>query len=291
MKGSVFDCPANRKSQRGPELWDETNSRFDRWDSKMSAMMDVAASKGKEVSDAVRIAWRTLMSMTKIKFQWLNRSPWTVWRLRENRSIAQVWLAENNADGLAAGGNRETASKRAHRIVAHFCTGELGKQLAAFAVGGEILEGSILDHELKAYETAFIDGLAVEGVHRDVNVVCSRASSSTFPFWAAEIRLRQNIDLYNSEVDAGRGSSFHDRLTNYKCVLQSRNLSLHGGMAAPVKLPLSDFLARVYRLFPYNLHDWSDFVSQSVGPSDNVEKRGDGEHRVETFSHSIVWPV
>ncbi len=243
----------------------------------MSAMMDVAAPMGKEVSDAVRIAWRTLMSMTKVKFQWLNRSPWTVWRLRENRSVAQLWLAESNADDSAVEGNREGASKRAHRIVKHFCTGELGKQLAAFAVGDEILEGSILDHELKAYETAFIDGLSVEGVHRDVNVVCSRASSSTFPFWASELRLRQNLDLYNSEVDAGRGASFHDYLTNYKCVLQSRKLALHGGMAAPVKIPLPDFLARVYRLFPYNLHDWLDFVSESIGPSDYVEKRGDRE--------------
>ena len=105
-----------------------------------------------------------------------------------------------------------------------------------------------------------LDGKGAEGVHRDVSRAHHHAPSSRFPYWAAAVRLDQNIELYNRFEEAGHLERFETAWFLHKSILQKPRVGGDGvrrrAKTRNCRMPEPEFLARVYRLFPHNLHDF-----------------------------------
>lgn len=78
----VFACPENRKSCRGPELEEKLQDLWARWASNASEAFSSGegdASLNKEMGTV----WRATIAEAQIRFGWVSRLPWLIWRCRE----------------------------------------------------------------------------------------------------------------------------------------------------------------------------------------------------------------
>eukprot|EP00971_Amphidinium_carterae_P351348 6492069-Amphidinium_carterae.1 len=118
-----------------------------------------------------------------------------------------------------------------------------------------------LSHALQPYECARLDGSGAEGVHRDVQLCLNRASASKFMYWAANLRLKQNIELWNhlkQNSDSILTQRFLSVFSEPARVLA--NCWTYPSLPRPVKLRRKDVLAKFYRMWPHNMVDWSDLI-------------------------------
>ena len=54
---------------------------------------------------------------------------------------------------------------------------------------------ALLSHEIGSYQLCMLDDTVVEAVHRDLSWHAKHAISSTIPWWASSVRLKQNLAL------------------------------------------------------------------------------------------------
>ena len=240
-KGSTFSCPENMKSRRGPELWPQLLDRFTQWRSRVSAFKALASSSAANAS-LLENAFLTAEGYCRRKFSYCEQLPWLLWRVRSSRDIAQRCLVLFDS-ALA----KDPSS--CHRVSVHFLQpgSLLRSQVEAFAGGGDVAH--FLSAELRSYELAPLDETCSEGAHRDVNNIRTHAPGSEVGWWAASVRLGQNLRAYDDFRGKGLLGEFAKVWSSYKSVLQTdRKLSFQ---LRQFKCGRTDFYRRVYLLGQY----------------------------------------
>ena len=120
-----------------------------------------------------------------------------------------------------------------------------------------------LDRAVQAYEHCRLDGAAAEGVRRDVKQTCLRSAGSKFAHWAATQRLEQNIkDWQASECSPARQQRFLTYFSEPARLFADKWPS-PPAVATMVVMQRREMISQVYRIFPYNMEDWT-FLHSSI---------------------------
>jgi hypothetical protein len=112
-----------------------------------------------------------------------------------------------------------------------------------------------LRQEILSYQLCMLDDTVQEAVHRDVSHISGRVPASKVPYRAAALRLEQNLAQWDRCAGSGADT---DTLRSYKAVLQLKPDSYR--TLTPVRMPLSDFLQRVYRSGQHSLEYWGSLA-------------------------------
>ena len=273
-KGTIFDCPQGMKGRRATELHGRLQGLLQEWGTSMEnllpTLLGTATPPDHAETSQILFAMRRFQAATQLKFGFTNEFPWTLWRVRNEPAIADQLVKDFDA--------AEASGKWTHRLLKRFCSplSDLPNRqsLLEHAAGQPI--SAILHEALLPYENALLDGKGAEGVHRDVHQAVRHAPSSRFPYWAAAVRLSQNLETYGILESTNNLDSFEDHWLHYKSIVQKPKRASDGSVRRAktrnARLPEPDFLAKVYRLFPHNLEnlDWLKPTLQAGKP--NLEK-------------------
>ena len=146
--------------------------------------------------------------------------------------------------------------------------GAFGPMLDTYIEGGPL--HYLLDLEIKSYEYGSMDDSAQEGIHRDLHLWMKNESTS-FPVLCSSYRLKQNLAMYKSAVQAGEKALFMQCWGRVRGVLNTSYKMPH----RRIGMSRATFLENVYAFGPGSFEDWSSirklFLSNNF--ADDVSNR------------------
>ena len=252
-KGKNFPCGA--KSRRGPELWDQLQTRFAEWRRAVESVVDAP-----DDYDILLQSFLIAEGHCRRKFGYCDQLPWLLWRARDSLSVASRCLQEHDS--------AVDAGRVVHRVSSHFLAkGCALRSLFEQHAGGGAMHPD-LDRELAAYEQIPLDETPAEAGHRDVTRLRSSGPNSELGWWAATTRLSQNLQVYEDMCHRGLRREFVALWGSYKSLLQIGSRKSRG--MVPLACSSSEFFRRVYLLGEFSFIDlsWLSCVARPpVAPS------------------------
>ena len=245
-KGQVFTCPNNLKSRRGAELKNKLDEVLTDWRDKYVNMPPSWHEYG--IAGAMSSAYMQMASEAALKFDVVHRWPHIVWRLKDPDVCSRA-LALYDKECETADGN-----VRMHRVGHHFCKPGSGLRPLMQDHAAKAGLAPALEAEIDAYLIARLDETVQEAPHAGVSKAIRHALASELPWWSATERLNQNLALYNSFVDAGKGPLFHKMFNNCRAILQPKPDKAR--RLVPVHSALTTVVEKVYDSGLSSMVDW-----------------------------------
>lgn len=275
------------KGRRAPELGVRLNKFYSDAQSLLQNL-DLSTFPTKELQDDFAFSVRLLVAEAQMKFGWVSELPWCIWGCLDRESARQsLELYDKTRAHLG--------EQHCHRVSSRFF-GDQGfrQQLVHFIEGGQL--DSAVRTEIRAYGMTPLDESAVEGVHREIKLIKTKAVGSEEIWWGASWRLGQSLDVYDS---MGGASSRKQRLASWKGWKSILRQDLLGSRKmVNMKVPTRNFLAQVYWSGPSNLKDWGQLGTVLAGfwPREpakrmTVEAKLRAEHCASIFVEKGVYSV
>ena len=258
-KGYIYKFPNNNKGRTGPWLWEWVNEELSIW---REAWQELLNDPGVRAKDSLYQSWHhavgLLSASTKLKFAYADRSPWLIWRVRRDPSVARRWIDDycKRRERFGLGDSHA----QLHRLENKFLcpNGVLADGMEKLAESGTVTPE--LHSALLPYEQARLDGSRAEGIHRATHQSLMRAQRSNFAYWTTSNLIEQYMRTYHEETAQGNAARFHRFFTHYKSILQA-NARLVARLV-PKRITDAALDAKIFRMFPYSTDDVSELVGK-----------------------------
>ena len=176
-------------------------------------------------------AYRHGAGFLKAKAGFVYDAPYTLARARDPVKAAACLEAYRSTPG------------QHHRVEEEFCgpDGPWHDDMVAHAAGEGLSDD--LDSAIKSIEVIPISEEPAEGYHKNVTEALSKACASKYPWWAASLRLSENIHITQCYCHSKENQEYSRLWRTYQQIAQRQK-----PFTRPARMPLKKLLRFVYHL-------------------------------------------
>jgi hypothetical protein len=190
--------------------------------------------------------WLTTGGELRVRFGYLSELPWRLVQAHKHPMALrsrQKYLEEVALYGVGI----------QHRVTQRFFgeDGDLATEMLMWLDHQQMTPR--LERELLAYALAPCDEAIIEGMHRDVEFLSTKARRSMVPCWSAAQRLQQNIEFVDA-LDDAKADTWVRCMRSWGAIGQ--RVPRKEQQLVPVKMPAKKLKAWVYREGNTSMSDW-----------------------------------